>query len=57
MATRADVTKASADSKVDRGERWNTDENPAVDGDQFMFVAAVNFALRAFRKLRAKLRR
>jgi len=28
----------------DRGERWNAVENPAVEGDQFMFVAAVNFA-------------
>ncbi|WP_158412273.1 hypothetical protein [Ilumatobacter nonamiensis] len=38
-------------------ERWNADENPAVEGDQFLFVAAVNFVVRQYRKLRAKLRR
>jgi hypothetical protein len=36
-------------------KRWNTDENPSVDGDQFLFVAAVNFVVRTFRKARANL--
>jgi hypothetical protein len=27
-------------------KRQNTDENPSVHGDQFLFVAAVNFVVR-----------
>lgn len=51
------MASVAADGEDDRNERWNADENPAVEGDQFVFVAAVNFAVRTFRKLRAKLRR
>ncbi len=51
------MSEASAEKDDHQRERWNPDENPAVEGDQFMAVAAVNFAVRTFRKARAKLRR
>ena len=51
------VTELSSERNDKPGERWNADENPAVEGDQYVFVGAVNFVVRQFRKLRAKLRR
>ncbi len=51
------MTETSAENRGGKEAGWNADENPAVEGDQFLFVAAVNFAVRTFRKLRAKLRR
>ena len=51
------VAKASEERTGDPKDRWNDNENPAVEGDQFVFVAVVNFVMRTFRKLRAKLAR
>ncbi len=51
------MSEASGENDDHRRERWNPDENPAVEGDQFVAVAAVNFVVRTFRKVRAKLRR
>lgn len=51
------MTEPSSERNDRQGERWNADENPAVEGDQYVFVAAVNFVVRQFRMLRSKLRR
>ena len=49
---------AVSDPGGDRDEhRWNAGLNPSVEGDQFLFVAAVNLAVRTYRKARAKLSR
>ncbi len=38
-------------------QRWNADENPSVEGDQYLFVAAVNLVVRTYRRARSKLSR
>ncbi len=49
------MTEPSSEHKGRTGERWNADENSAIEGDQYVFVAAINFVVRQFRKLREKL--
>ncbi|MEM9516204.1 MAG: hypothetical protein AAGA42_15245 [Actinomycetota bacterium] len=45
-----------APSNASEGKkRWNTDANPAAGGDEYLFVAALNFLVRSFRRLRNRL--
>ncbi|MEO1057462.1 MAG: hypothetical protein AAFY28_11160 [Actinomycetota bacterium] len=49
----SDAPTGTSDGKK---ERWNTEANTAVEGDEYIFVAALNFVIRSFRRLRSRLR-
>jgi len=50
------MSDADAEQSGVEKARWNTDANPAAGGDDYLFVAALNFIVRSFRRLRARLR-
>ncbi|MEM8621146.1 MAG: hypothetical protein AAGF73_15615 [Actinomycetota bacterium] len=51
------MSNAPAESSNGEKQRWNTDVNPGVNGEDYLFVAALNFVVRSYRRLRARLRR